>query len=74
MKILKPVSYSVTKHGLIGMTKYFATLWSDKGIRINALSPGAIENNQDITFKNKDGINDYPLERAVMFLKKKIRR
>ena len=28
----------------------------------------------DITFKNKDGINDYPLERAVMFLKKKIRR
>ena len=53
LKILKPVSYSVTKHGLIGMTKYFATLWSDKGIRINALSPGAIENNQDITFKNK---------------------
>ena len=28
----------------------------------------------DISFKNKDGINDYPLERAVMFLKKKIRR
>jgi len=53
LKVKKPVSYSVTKHGLIGMTKYFATLWAKKGIRINTLSPGAIDSNQDKEFKDK---------------------
>lgn len=53
LKIKKPISYSVTKHGLLGITKYFATLWAKKGIRINTLSPGAIELNQDKKFKEK---------------------
>lgn len=53
LKIKKPISYSVTKHGLIGITKYFATLWAKKGIRINTLSPGAIDSTQDKKFKDK---------------------
>ena len=51
--IAKPVSYSVIKSGLVGMTRYFATYWSDKGIRVNALSPGGVYNNQDKLFVKK---------------------
>ena len=49
----KPVSYSVVKSGIIGMTKYFATYWNNHGVRVNALSPGGIYNNQDKNFVNK---------------------
>lgn len=50
---IKPVTYSVIKHGLIGLTKYLATYWADKGIRCNALCPAGIENGQDEEFINK---------------------
>jgi NAD(P)-dependent dehydrogenase (short-subunit alcohol dehydrogenase family) len=35
---------------LIGMTKYVATYWADKGVRCNALCPGGVENNQNADF------------------------
>jgi NAD(P)-dependent dehydrogenase (short-subunit alcohol dehydrogenase family) len=47
---VKPVSYSVVKHGLIGLTKYLATYWAEKNIRVNALSPGGVQTNQDPEF------------------------
>ena len=50
---VKPVTYSVIKHGLIGLTKYLATYWADKGVRCNALCPGGIYNNQPDEFVNK---------------------
>ena len=49
MNYQKPVSYSVTKHGIIGMTKYYAAL-AKHNIRVNSLSPGGIFNNQDRKF------------------------
>lgn len=39
---VKPVSYSVVKHGLIGLTKYLATYWAMQKVRVNAISPGGI--------------------------------
>lgn len=43
---VKPVTYSVIKTGLIGLTRYLATYWADKGVRCNALSPGGVFNGQ----------------------------
>ena len=50
---VKPVSYSVIKHGLIGLTKYLATYWADQGVRCNALSPGGVYTSQDDEFVNR---------------------
>lgn len=50
---VKPVTYSVIKHGLIGLTKYTATYWAEKGIRCNAVCPAGIENGQNEEFINK---------------------
>lgn len=47
---VKPVTYSVVKSGLIGLTRYLATYWTDRGVRCNALCPGGVENNQDPAF------------------------
>jgi NAD(P)-dependent dehydrogenase (short-subunit alcohol dehydrogenase family) len=47
---VKPVSYSVVKTGLIGLTRYLATYWADAGVRANAICPGGVENNQSSTF------------------------
>ena len=50
---VKPVTYSVIKHGLIGLTKYLSTYWSDRGVRCNALSPGGVLNGQNDEFIQK---------------------
>lgn len=50
MQPVKPVTYSVIKAGLIGLTLYLSTYWADKGIRCNALSPGGVLNGQNQEF------------------------
>jgi NAD(P)-dependent dehydrogenase (short-subunit alcohol dehydrogenase family) len=50
MQPVKPVTYSVIKTGLIGLTRYLATYWASEGVRCNALSPGGIFNGQDDVF------------------------
>lgn len=46
LKHFKPASYSISKHGLIGMTKYIATYWGYKKVRCNALAFGAVKKDQ----------------------------
>ncbi len=46
---VKPVTYSVTKAGIIGLTRYLSTYWTRDGnvvVRCNAICPGGIENGQ----------------------------
>lgn len=50
LQSVKPVTYSVIKSGMVGLTRYLATYWADKGVRSNALSPGGIFNDQDDVF------------------------
>jgi NAD(P)-dependent dehydrogenase (short-subunit alcohol dehydrogenase family) len=47
---VKPVTYSVIKTGMIGLTRYLATYWGDRGVRVNALCLGGVERAQDPEF------------------------
>jgi NAD(P)-dependent dehydrogenase (short-subunit alcohol dehydrogenase family) len=47
---VKPITYSVIKAGLVGLTKYLATYWSEKNIRCNSLSPGGVYDNHSEEF------------------------
>jgi len=47
---VKPITYSVVKHGLIGLTRYLSTYWSMNQIRVNTLCPGGVLNGQNEEF------------------------
>lgn len=51
-QFIKPVSYSIIKTGLIGLTRYLSTYWGNKNVRCNCICPGGIENNHDKEFLN----------------------
>ncbi len=73
---VKPVTYSVVKSGLIGLTRYLATYWAEKGVRANAIAPGGVQTSQDDAFVNRlsklipmgrmAGVDEY--KAAVAFL------
>jgi 2-deoxy-D-gluconate 3-dehydrogenase len=46
----KPAYYSVTKAGVLGLTRYLATYFAGQNIRVNALTPGGVYNNHDEVF------------------------
>jgi NAD(P)-dependent dehydrogenase (short-subunit alcohol dehydrogenase family) len=50
MKFNSLPSYAAAKAGVHGLTRWLATYWGDKGIRVNTLVPGGVENNHDPEF------------------------
>lgn len=50
MQAVKPVTYSVVKSALVGLTRYLASYWADKKVRVNAISPGGVYNGQPEDF------------------------
>jgi NAD(P)-dependent dehydrogenase (short-subunit alcohol dehydrogenase family) len=73
---VKPVTYSVIKTGLVGLTRYLAGYWAEHGVRVNALSPGGVFNDhpdefvgrlsQLIPMRRMAGASEY--RAAVQFL------
>lgn len=47
---VKPVSYSVVKTGIIGLTRYLATYWEGGTVRANVLAPGSVYDGQSSEF------------------------
>jgi NAD(P)-dependent dehydrogenase (short-subunit alcohol dehydrogenase family) len=50
---VKPVTYSVVKSGLVGLTRYLAGYWAEDGVRVNAISPGGVFNDHPEDFTRK---------------------
>ena len=50
---VKPVTYSVVKTALVGLTRYLATYWAAQNVRVNAISPGGVYNGQPPEFVNR---------------------
>jgi NAD(P)-dependent dehydrogenase (short-subunit alcohol dehydrogenase family) len=50
MQPVKPITYSVVKTGIIGITKYVSTYWAHRNVRCNVVCPGGVENNQSNEF------------------------
>jgi len=52
-QINTPAVYSASKAGIVGLTKYLATYWADKGIRVNTIAPGGSESGQNDEFMRR---------------------
>ncbi|MSO82599.1 MAG: SDR family oxidoreductase [Acidobacteria bacterium] len=55
LPFLKSPAYGASKAAVVNMTKYFATLWGPRGVRVNTLSPGGVLAGQDEAFRSKYG-------------------
>lgn len=51
VSINSPAVYSASKAAVIGLSKYLASYWAEKNIRVNTISPGGVESGQNETFK-----------------------
>jgi len=49
-KFSSPVAYAISKAGIINFTRYLASYYREKNIRVNCLTPGGVFDNHDVTF------------------------
>lgn len=57
-------SYSASKAGIIGLTRWLATWWGKDGIRVNSVSPGGVYNGHNDRFTTAYG-NRTPMGRMA---------
>jgi NAD(P)-dependent dehydrogenase (short-subunit alcohol dehydrogenase family) len=61
---VKSPAYGASKAGVVNLSKFFATHWAARGVRVNTLSPGGVLAGQDPQFKSKYGAR-VPLRRMA---------
>jgi len=62
---IKPVAYSTAKSGIYNLTRYCATYWAKKGVRVNTLTPsGVLRDTQDAEFQ-KNYCKQIPIGRMA---------
>ena len=61
---VKSPTYSVIKHGLLGLTKYYASTYAEKNINVNMLSPSPLDNKHKKSFR-KRLINQIPKKKLL---------
>jgi NAD(P)-dependent dehydrogenase (short-subunit alcohol dehydrogenase family) len=59
-----PAVYSASKAGVIGLTRHLATYWANRGVRVNALTPGGVASGQNTVF-NERYSNRVPMGRMA---------
>jgi NAD(P)-dependent dehydrogenase (short-subunit alcohol dehydrogenase family) len=62
--IHQPVAYSVSKSGVIALTRYLGTLWAERGVRVNCITPGGVYNGHSDVFTERYG-NLSPIKRMA---------
>ncbi|MBO6518922.1 MAG: SDR family oxidoreductase [Rhodospirillales bacterium] len=54
-RITTPAAYAASKGAVTQLTRYLATYWADKGIRVNTLVPGGVQSGQNEEFQKRYG-------------------
>ena len=52
---IKSPAYGASKAAVVNLSKFFATHWAGRGVRVNTLSPGGVMAGQDAQFTQKYG-------------------